>query len=503
MSPAAILLVALVAEDGTGLRSAPSDAAPTQATLHRGDWLEVRGHVPGFLKVWDHRRERPGYVRPQRVRLHRAEESSADELRAVVRFLRDAQGYESLGVGYAALYLRVAPPARRAQPEWAEVLGALGSMADRLAARASGSARVRTTGGARAAEDAALAGQLSVVESYGVGYRRFEESSRMASGERGQRFVVCYDGDAFARVLSMTVAAAEERARAALALTRRPCFDPVTTVEHRHTWNEARLTVLSEASPSRPELGQLPRPLAHRLRLRTAEALVERAHGLASRGDAMGSVQSASEAMRLLALVDRGELAPEDEPVYQEAAVRVASVRALGEPVAPNVGRHLAVEIVAAAGRQTCVRIWPQPRATSGARPLVERCTFGVVFASSVRVASHGRAVAVSVAPVVAWTELWIFHAEASSGGWRSDVVPPAIGEPGEDIGYVELAGFSPDGTRVMLARESRVQGRLTRRFEVCNPEGTVLHWATDQRRLGAFARWASVGWRRSSLALR
>ena len=60
MGPAAALLVALVADDGTALRSAADDSAPAQAMLYRGDWLEVRGEAPGFLKVWDHRHERPG-----------------------------------------------------------------------------------------------------------------------------------------------------------------------------------------------------------------------------------------------------------------------------------------------------------------------------------------------------------------------------------------------------------------------------------------------------------
>src|SRR5688572_3425085 len=98
MNPLAVAVVALVAEDATVLRSAPEDGAPAQATLFRGDWLEVRGEAPGFLKVWDHRHERPGYVRPSRVRLQRTDEGAADELRTIVRFLRDAPGFESLGI---------------------------------------------------------------------------------------------------------------------------------------------------------------------------------------------------------------------------------------------------------------------------------------------------------------------------------------------------------------------------------------------------------------------
>ena len=147
----------------------------------------------------------------------------AGELAAVVRFLREASGFESLGIGYAALYLKVAPAERRAQPEWAEVLAALGDMAERLGRRASG-----TTGGRSA--DAVLAGQVAVAESYGVVFRRFE---------RAARTVVCYDGDAHARVLQQTAAPAELRARAALALTRRSCLDPTLSVAQRRAWNDA------------------------------------------------------------------------------------------------------------------------------------------------------------------------------------------------------------------------------------------------------------------------
>ena len=49
MTAAAIVLVALVADDPAVLRNAPRDDAPAQATLWRGDWLEVRGETAGFL----------------------------------------------------------------------------------------------------------------------------------------------------------------------------------------------------------------------------------------------------------------------------------------------------------------------------------------------------------------------------------------------------------------------------------------------------------------------
>ena len=103
MTAAALTLVALVANDPAVIRNAPRDDAPAQASVWRGDWLEVRGESAGFLRVYDHRHERPGYIRPTQVRVYRADAGSAGELAAIVRFLRDASGSESLGIGYAAL----------------------------------------------------------------------------------------------------------------------------------------------------------------------------------------------------------------------------------------------------------------------------------------------------------------------------------------------------------------------------------------------------------------
>jgi hypothetical protein len=511
MTPLAVLLIALVAEDPTTLRGAPDDAAPAQATLYRGDWLEVRGEVPGFLKVWDHRHERPGYVRKARVRVHKLDEAAAPELRVVVHFLRDANGFESLGIGYAALYLRVAS-VQRGQLEWGEVLGALGAMADRLARRAGGVAGASAT--AARAPESVLVGQLGVIESYGIRLRRFEQPASpsfaaSANAPLRTRTVVCYDGDAFARVLAMMAAAAEERAAAALALTRRGCLDPATSAAERRTWNEARLTILGEADPARPAFSHLPRGLAHQLRLRTAEALTERAHTAAAAGQLAPATAAATEARRLLALVDRGELAPEDQPAYEESALRVAAVVALAEvPAAgPRSTRRNSVEVELAQGRpgETCVRLWPADRKPVSAPPLIQRCTFGVVFPASVRMADGGRAVAVAVAPVAGWTEQWIFRAGShpDEAIWRAEVIPPAAGQPGDDIGYVEVAGFAPDGRQVLVVREFLVGGRRGKRFEQLGPDGVVLHWAPSPQRLGAFARWASPAWRRVTLSLR
>jgi hypothetical protein len=161
------------------------------------------------------------------------------------------------------------------------------------------------------------------------------------------------------------------------------------------------------------------------------------------------------------------------------------------------------VEIAAGKPGETCVRLRAAD-APPAAAALVERCTFGVVFPASVRVAPGGRAVALAVAPLPAWSELWLLRADAAGAPWRIDVLPPAVGEPGDDIGYAELAGFSPDGRRALVARDFRVGGKLGRRFEVLVVDTTVVErWATTPDRLVAFQRWASPLWRKTTLAAR
>src|SRR5947207_10799611 len=104
-----LLLIGIVVEDQAPMRAAAQDSASRQAMLWHGDWLEVRGERAGFLQVYDHRRERPGYVRPYQIRSYPMDETSVPTLKAVLEFLRDQPGSESLGIGYAALYLRAAP----------------------------------------------------------------------------------------------------------------------------------------------------------------------------------------------------------------------------------------------------------------------------------------------------------------------------------------------------------------------------------------------------------
>jgi hypothetical protein len=511
MTPAVILLVALVADDPAVLRNAPRDNAPAQVTLWRGDWLEVRGESAGFLKVYDHRHERPGYVRPSQVRTYRVnvaglgpaefiaggtgdpsrvpgynqmDEAAAPELRSVVRFLREATGYESLGIGYAALALRASP----AGADTSELLAAIGGMADRLARRAS----------ARRADskDATLAAHVAVAESYGV---KFEVVEPDDVGGRGR---VCYDGEAWNEVLASPAAAPAERARAALFLSVDPCRDPVQPPAEARLWNDRRLRALESIDFA--AAAALPASLAGRVRLRHAEALAWRAFDEARQGHAEASSRGEAAAVRELALCDRGLLAADDLELYDETAVRVAASRwAMEAPPKESRTRKTIVSFVARAPGETCLRLTEGTgdKAPDKASLLGERCTFGVVWPSALRWAPSGDVATVAVQPLPAWTELWVLR-RAADGTWTFDTLTPATTDP--DVGYVESAGFSPDGGRLLVVREVRAGGHVARRFQVLVAAGlSVEKWAGSADKLLAFKRWSAPSWRSATLALR
>ncbi|HVZ75512.1 MAG TPA: hypothetical protein VHJ20_24230 [Polyangia bacterium] len=477
-----VLVVAIVAQDPAVLRNAPRDDAPAQATLWRGDWLEVRGETAGFLKVYDHRHERPGFVRPQLVRVHRLDEASAPELGAVVRFVRDEGGAESLGIGYAAMFLRAAP----AGSDASAIFAAIGSMADRLARRASG-----RRGGGR---DAALAGHLEVAASYGVKFETID------GNESDDTTRLCYDGEAWARVLATPSASPVEKARAALFLASTRCQPALLPPAKERDFNERRLAALSEIDPAAlaPWMGA-------RVRLARAEAQAWRAFD-ESRRETRGATDDAERAeaaaIKELALADKGVLAPEDLPRYDEVAMRVAATRWAVEPTTRDSRKRPFAIVAAPRGPgETCVRLVAGGAATNdNAKPLAERCTYGVVWESALRWAPSGTVATIVVQPLAAWTELWVV--KKTGDAWTIDTLAPATEEP--DVGYVESAGFSPDGARLLLVREARLAGHPTRKFQVLTTStlGIELQ-ASDVTRLSAFKRWQAAWWKAGTLALR
>ncbi|HXU64785.1 MAG TPA: hypothetical protein VN962_23955 [Polyangia bacterium] len=482
MSAAVVLLVALVAEDPAVLRNAPRDDAPAQATLWRGDWLEVRGETAGFLRVYDHRHERPGYVRPAQVRAYPLDGASAPELTAVVRFLRDANGYESLGIGYAALALRAAP----AGTDESELLGAIGTMADRLARRAS--ARRLD------ARDAALAGQLEVTASYGVRFNVVEP------GLTDSRTRVCYDGEAWARVLATPTAAPAERARAALFLSTDRCADPAAAPALVRAFNDRRLQALTSIDFVAERA--LPPWLVGRVRLCRAQAFAWRAFDQARQGQLEAAARAEGTAVRELALADRGVLAPEDAALYDETAVRVGASRGATEmPAKETRARPVTVTVSPRAPGESCLRL---VEAAPRQAVVGERCTFGVIWPSALHWSASGAVATIAVQPLPSWTELWVIRRGSAGAGWTFDTLTPATADPDTGAGYVEAAGVSPDGGKLLVVREAAAEGHTTRRFQVLNAATLgVDQWASNADKLGAFKRWSSPSWRASTLANR
>jgi hypothetical protein len=485
LSPTFALLVALVVQNQTPLRATAHENAPRQTNLTAGDWLEVRGERQGYLEVYDHRHERPGYVRPAMVRTYGVDEAAAPKLGALVEYLRDAPGQESLGIGYVALFLRAAPPAAAGS----EVFDALGTMAERLGRRAS--ARVAKAG------DGSLAAEIEVAESYGVHFASFERE-----GEAH----VCYDGEAFRHVLALG-GTGGERARAALGLTDPRCVDPALGPTAVLAFTKWRAEVLAGVDPS--ALGpDVPAFQRARLRLRRSSVEADLAYYAARTGDLALAKQAGEAARHELELTDRSVLADDDRLAYEEAALRTASVRWASEPAAA-LPASPALEIAIAAGDpgQTCVRV--KKRATPQAAPF-EHCTYGVVWPSSVRTLPHDAAIAMVVEPLPGWSELLVLHPTAE--GWTADTMAPAAIDP--ELGYVELAGFSPDGAHLLVVRESRASGPLgaphtlapwvDRTFQVVATSGLqVEKQAPSLANFPTFRHWQTADWRRGTLALR
>lgn len=475
--------VAVVVDDQVALRAAPRAGSPVQAQLWRGDLLEVRGEAPGFLKVYDHRRERPGWVRPASVSVHVVAPASAPALQTLALFLRDQAGAESLGIAYAQLARAAwgaAAPAGQSPLD-----DALGTMADRLARRAS--QRWGTP-------DERLAAHLEVARARGV---------KLLPVERDGRVQLCSDGEAEARALQGGDPA--EQARAALLLTQGRCGDPTAVPARVLEWNEWRLGVLARVDPAAVAAG-----LQARVRLRRAEVLSWLAPERLRRAEPERARAAAeeAEALRELLLVDRAVLAEEEQAGYEEAAVRVSASRWAAEPARGALEEELAgrpsLQVGGDAAGQTCVRLLAPPPAAGAAgearRVLFERCTFALVWPGSARLSPRGDALVLVAQPLPSWSELWLLR--KSGQRWRLDVLPPAPVDPG--VGAVEVAGFTPDGKQLLLAREAMVQGRLQRRFQVLRLASLRVEAQGERAEdVRAFRRFAAAEWRGRSLALR
>ena len=465
----AAVTLSIVTQDQSALRAAPRESAPQQTMLSQGDTLEVRGEKHDYLQVYDHRRERAGYVRASQVRRTSLTNAEAPELLAVARFVRDTPGSEALGIALVAAYIKAAP----AQAIDAEPFDILGTLADRLARRASTATK---------AQEATIAAHIEVAKGYGVSFKDVERDGRVR---------VCYDGEAFRRVLALSKDG-QQQAVAALAITRPECIDPAMLPTARVGVDAWRAEVLDRVDTAR-----LPEHIKNRLHARRAGVWASVAFNQARRGQS--PTIAAARALEALASVNKVELAEEDQTAYTEAAIRVGAVR-WGAPSVGSVAAAAKVLVTTSSGEsgQTCVALSDAKQVN--AQPVTVRCTYGIVWAQSAAVNAAGTVVTLAVQPLDGWRELWVFKRGVE--GWTVDVLPPASSSP--DLGYVEFAGWVPGGTHFLAARETRVDGRLRKSFELVRLDTlTTEKKAEEPSSLSTFYRWQDAAWKQQTVSLR
>lgn len=486
---------ALVTQDAVPLRSGARSGGSPLALLTQGELLEVRGQRLDYLQVWDLARERGGFVRASAVRALALAPAEAPELLALVRFLRDRPGAESLGLGLAAAYLKAAP----AGSIDAEAFDAMGTMAERLAWRANVAAANAANVPVRPGEPT-VAAQLEVAADLGVHF---------TSLERDGHVWLCYDGDAFRHVLALGPSA-EQSARAALALTRHDCIDDMTPPLQRWQIDRARADLLA-----RVPAGDLPPYVRNRIRMRQAGVwsaiAYEDSRRLAVEGGsapaglpAVGAADvlvAGNEALEALAGVDKGELADDDRSTWTDAAMRVGASRWAAEPVvAPAAG---SLQVLAQPGQpgETCVLLVDGRHGAD--HPLARRCTFGTVWTASARVDPGAGAVTLAVQPLATWRELWMFR--KGPAGWTLQVLPPSTEANG--VGYVEFAGWVPGTGQVLAAREVRDPqhaSRFLRTYELLDGRTLATQKSADApSSLNAFHRFQDPSWKRVTVSLR
>jgi hypothetical protein len=466
---------AIIVQDQIALRAAPRDSAQQQAVLWQGEVVEVRAERMDYLQVWDYRRERGGFVRASQVRRLSLTPGDAPELLAVVRFVRETPGAEALGIGLVAAYIQAAPAEVLNSEAGVEALDALGTFADRLARRASANV-VRSK-----AADAQLSAHLEVAARYGIKFANIERAGRMQ---------ICYEGDAFRRVLAMH-SQPEQRARAALALTRQECVDPDLRPPGRYALDEWRVEVLEKV-----DVAPLPGYLRNRVLMRRASVWASLAYQRTRKGEP--AEVAAAQALASLGGVSKTDLTDDDARAYADAAMRVNASRWAAVPAAPASTRSAVLVTAPGQPGETCLLLTDAKH--DAQNPLAKRCTYGVVWAGSATLNREGNALAVAVQQTDTWRELWVFR--RASDGWTVSVLPPAATSP--DVGYAEFAGWVPGGRQMLVAREASGDGKYLRNFELLRLDTlTAERQASDPAIMGSFQRWQDPAWKRQTLSLR
>jgi hypothetical protein len=469
---------ALIVQDNVALRAAPRDSANAQAQLWQGELVELRGERMDYVQVWDHKRERGGFVRASQLRRVSFAASDSDNLLSVLRFVKDTPGSEGLTFGYSAAWLKAASAPQVNSAQGAEVMDAIGTAAERLARRAS-------SAGLSKAQQEATAAQLDAAQRYGI---KFES---MAQDGMDAKMTVCYDGEVFARLLAMPVASPEQRARAALALTRSDCEDPALALKKPIEYSknqEWRANMIDKA-----ETQTLPAYLANKVQMRRASLWSSVAFDRARAGKSTTSL-AAQRALDALGTVNKAELPEEDGAAFNDAVMRVNASRWAAVEITTHNTHPAIVTTAGSTSGETCVSM------ILGHATVAKRCTYGVVWNASFSLNAQANAATLAVQPQAGWREMWVFRKQGSE--WSIDVLVPAAVNP--EVGYVELAGWVPGGQQMLIAREARGEGKYKRSYEVMDlPTLTTQRQASDPSILGAFQRWQQPAWQQMSVSLR
>jgi hypothetical protein len=198
---------------------------------------------------------------------------------------------------------------------------------------------------------------------------------KFTSYERDGRMLVCYDGDAYRRVLAMQ-SSAEQRARAALALIRSECFEHEVSALERYRTDVWRAEVLDRVGRGTPARISQKSRRDGKGRNVWASLTYQRAR-MDENADA-----AAQRAIAELAAVDKTQLTEADLSAYNDAAIRVGASRwgatcggCAADPKTRRSSRH------ADSRAKTCIDLI-ETRGEARTR-LAHRCTYGIVWTNS------------------------------------------------------------------------------------------------------------------------